>query len=370
MDRRRPWGTVRWAALTSAALVSTAWVTGAAVDLTIDHDPTHLDVPVVDPFDGWVPADTTVTTLFTAPTTPTTVPPDRITVGELPGAYTRVVAGSFGIDVADPSGVLPIRRVSHRSIDVAYGIDDGIVVAQEEQGSEWLGAILVIDRQGVHELAPTFEGHGEGASGLLDAGYVGGRPYALVESAGPDTGGDHDVRVALVDLLTFRPTDLGTIGGWEEWASDGRVLPNGEVVLLMAGTGGSHVERRRVDGSTAWSVALREDDEFRIALDGDEVVVLTPSWADDVDDHPSLDVQRLDLATGAERAARTHLRLQPADDVDLEGGGSFCYLAEVVDGDLLCDGPAIVRIDLDRRTMAREPHAPEHGTMTTWRTAP
>ena len=332
------------------------------------HDP--LPYGEMTPFS--LPTTTTSTsTPRTYPTT-TTIPAEPIEIAELPGPYTRVVATSDGIVLTTQDGSLPLRRLTRDGVPIAFGAGDGRVVWQE-YGDEASGRIVIRDALADHEVFGATPSHGADGHTLHDVAFVGGRPYAVVSTTAGHRPEDREGHLLLVDLETFRRLDLGGIGGWEEWVSDARLLPNGDVIALVGHLGGHQIERRRLDGTTAWSVAVTGDEVRTLTLrpigTGPydlTVVVLEPTYVEDAD-HPTLTIREHDLETGAELTAPIHHRVVPTDGLTMPA--TFCSHAEADQGTLLCDGgrgPSL-RIDVADGTARAEPGSPPYGTMTTWR---
>jgi hypothetical protein len=299
-------------------------------------------------------------------------------VRALPGRYTRVVSSATGILVATPEGDVQPRRLTDQPTRLAFGVGGNRVVAQYGDPSPpgSLGDIVVFDEAGTRTLVGRDAADAGGNVQLLDAGFVDERPVAVVtisSSANPESA---DERLYLVDLETAARTDLGSVGGWEAGAIAARMLPNGDVALLLVSGANFGLELRALDASTTWSVPNLGDPMVSRTMtlysttgfdDADATVaVLEPRFVGD-SYQPHLVVRQFDLASGAEvtPALEYDLDLEPG----LEIPAGFCSYAEGIQRTLLCDqsaGPAIRIGILDGRTV-RETGSPDQGTMTFWR---
>ena len=361
-------GTLRWMSLTVSCVAVAVAV--PLVWMSLADDDAHPPLPGRDI--GQHPTPTTVAVPRSYPTT-TTIPAERIEVAELPGGYDRVVATTHGTLLATGDASLPFRQLTYTPTKLAFGAGDGRVVLQE-YGEEESGRIVVLDAQAEHEVYPGGSSHGAAGYELHDVAYVGGRPYAVVATYGGDIPSERDVRIVLVDLETLRRLDLGSVAGDESWVGGARLLPDGDVILLVGQLGGDQLERRRLDGTRAWAVPLEDVGSRTLVLDQRAATsqeataaVLEPSIDDE--DLPRLVIRRFDLETGLEEPTRLEHVVDLPDGV--EPPWSFCSYAEVVGPTLLCDqaGGAPVRIDVVDGTARPETGAPPYGRMTLWRFA-
>ena len=370
MGRAGSTGNLRWMSLTLASVASA--IAAPLVWMSLADDDHHAALPYGEmrPFDR----PTTTTSARRSYPTTTTIPAEPIEVSELPGGYDRVVATSDGILLTTHDGSLPFRRLTQEPAWIAFGAGEGRVVWQEYGDEEYgSGRIVVRDALADHEVFGRGVSHGAEVHTLHDVAFVGGRPYAVVSISTGQRPEDHDVRLLLVDLETFRQLDLGTMGGWEEWVDAARLLPNGDVIALVGQLAGHRLERRRLDGTTAWSVQVTGDENRTLTLhqvgEGSydlTVVVLEPTYEEDAD-HPRLVIREHDLETGVELSPPLRHRIVPTDGLKVPA--TFCSYAEASQGTLLCDGgrgPSL-RIDIADGKARAEPGSPPYGTMTFWR---
>jgi hypothetical protein len=358
-------GNLRWMALTVTAVATMVAATLVPLAL-LDDDPG----PSLS-YEDATPVPSTTTTI-PRPTT-TTIPAEPIGIDELPGDHTRVVATTDGIVLTTPDGARPPRRLTDESTWIAFGAGQGLVVSQgfgdEEHGSS---PIVVHDARAEHELFGPGRPPETDTHSLHDVAFVGGRPYAVVATTSRWSAEDRGLHLLLVDLQTLERLDLGAVGGWEQWVVGARLLPNGDVVVLIGQHGGHLLEHRRLDGTTAWSVPIEGDESRTLTLHelggaptDREVLVIEPTHREDAD-HPRFVIRRYDIDTGAAAPPVGHA-------LGLEGGlatpATFCTYAEAVEGTLLCDGGRgpTLRIDLADGSARAEPGSPPYGTMTSWR---
>ena len=228
--------------------------------------PRHVDDPAADHDDDRHPADRRS--------------------GTSPAPYTRVVSTDDGIVLAvaeDPLAPLPAAHSRGRRRSPSASARAGWSPSTSARRS---GRIVVNDAQAEHEVFPAGTGPRRRRApaarrrlrrrpGLRArvTSYGGIEPSGLGRAARParprDTAAD-------------RPRERG---GWEEGVGSARLLPNGDVVVLREPLRRRHeLERRRLDGTTAWSLALPGDQSRSMTLhhSGDHlehtsVAVLEPS---------------------------------------------------------------------------------------------
>jgi hypothetical protein len=257
-----------------------------------------------------------------------------------------VVSGTSGIEIAVTGG---FARLSNEPTVAAFSLGADLVVAQRAETASLypalpIGPILVLEA-GATRALPAPEGDVE----LHDAGFVDGRPVALVTVTTGSSPDDAEERLYLVDVESGDITDLGLVGGWESGLSQARLAGSSIVSIDTASVDNHVVVRSSRDGAIQWEATETVVDAFvRVVVVGDEVVALEPRFEGD-DFVPQLEVHRYDLSSGVPTASGT-VTLRPADGSELVE--SFCAYVESTGGRLLCDRSQAGPIEVDLATGA------------------
>ena len=314
---------------------------------------------------------------------------EEISIDQLPGANIRVVATSHGIFVAPEEGAF-FRRLTSHPASVAFGVGEQRIVAQYDAAEvrDQYGTtdvpIVVLDERGERVIEPPALIDAGGTWRLDDAGFVDGRPVAVVTASGGANPDQWDERLYLVDLDTLEKTDLGSVGHWEFGTFDARLAPDGVVVgTTRVSPAALQLELRLFDGSTAWSRSVDlwphgDGGSQSLAIYQDQAeppfveVLLVETAADRSGTKPQVEllVRHFDLGTGADTTGEVEpvpIRAAP----DLAELPSSCAAAQHAGMTALrCAQPLGPPYVVDFVTGEAYPitEAGNEGVMTIWRT--